>query len=256
VAVDGKEKKKPEKLPVSSKKPEDADSAHEEEEATSGEEDAGDPDYVEESHTESDGGSTTEEDFPEDEETTKNVSAVIRKTGKKEVKSNKKNLKRKASQAAPKRAKQSKKVKQEKEHDKVEVSVNLDEWEEGEKKELAHPDVEAEKGKDLADKKGVKAKRVLPTYNDKNVDYDLFNSAAANLNQRRVRLNNNILLTCKMIDEIDGKSISYEYAALTFQRKMANGRMFEFMLPFSIAKKIVKGIELLIKENEKFFDKD
>jgi len=66
----------------------------------------------------------------------------------------------------------------------------------------------------------------------------------------------NVVMTCRMIEEIDGKPIQYEYAALTFQRKMSNGKMFEFMLPLTALSTIRRGLDFIEQQNPKFFDKE
>jgi hypothetical protein len=249
VIVDGKETKKL-SLPKNKKEIEEEISEENEEEEEENEEE--DPTFeIEDYDSGSNSGSQSEEDILESEE---DVASAIKKTGKKEVKSErKKGRKRKADKSIVKEAKKIKKEK--KKTPKIQAIEELDE-DEDETKEKPASNIVAEK-KDGGEKKaGGKPKKELPNYSDKNLDVDLFKTSAANLNQRRMRVAANVIMTCKMIDEIDGKPISYEYAALTFQRRMANGKMFEFMLPLTSLHAIRKGLDYIEKENPKFFDKD
>ena len=49
--------------------------------------------------------------------------------------------------------------------------------------------------------------------------------------------------------------LSYDYAALTFLRKIQNQKAFEFNLPLSLAPNIIEALKLIMKDNPKFFKK-
>lgn len=101
-------------------------------------------------------------------------------------------------------------------------------------------------------KKG--GKKETPTFNDKNVDIDLFHSSPSNVVARKVKVSNNLMVTCRNIDQIDGaKHVGYDFAALTFQRKTANDKMFEFIVPLALSTRIVEAIQHIVQENKKFF---
>ena len=51
------------------------------------------------------------------------------------------------------------------------------------------------------------------------------------------------------------QGLAYDYAALSFVRQSKNGKAYEFNLPLTLAPSIAKGIQLLMKQNPKFFDK-
>jgi len=48
-------------------------------------------------------------------------------------------------------------------------------------------------------------------------------------------------------------NLSYDYAAMVFQRKTAQNKLFEFQVPLSLAPKVIQAISYLMKENHKFF---
>ena len=57
-----------------------------------------------------------------------------------------------------------------------------------------------------------------------------------------------------MIDQAESKgNISYDYAAMTFQRETANKRMFELVMPLGLAPRIIAAMKIIIDENKKFF---
>lgn len=104
------------------------------------------------------------------------------------------------------------------------------------------------------DKKSAK----LVEFNDKNVDYNLYNEAPEHIKQMKVKLSSNILMFSRMIEATSGptsQGLSYDYAALSFQRNTRTGKAYEFNLPLALAPTVIKGIQFLIKNNPKFFEK-
>lgn len=111
-----------------------------------------------------------------------------------------------------------------------------------------------EKKSSDGDKKTAK----LVEFNDKNVDYNLYNEAPEHIKQMKVKLSSNILMFSRMIEATSGSTaqgLSYDYAALSFQRNTRTGKAYEFNLPLALAPTIIKGIQFLIKNNPKFFEK-
>lgn len=100
-------------------------------------------------------------------------------------------------------------------------------------------------------------KKEVPLFNDKNVDYNLFNDAPENVMARKIKISNTVMVTCKMIDAISGgaNGLSYDYAALTFVRKIQNAKAFEFNLPLTLVPSIIEALKLIVKDNPKFFKK-
>lgn len=115
----------------------------------------------------------------------------------------------------------------------------------GEKK---HPKIDQTKSVD--DKKSKKKADLV--FDDTNLDLNLHNADPTNVVSRRVLLNNNLIMTSKMINQATN-NLTYDYAALAFQRKTNSEKMFEFLLPLSLVPRIIQGLEYIQKENPKFF---
>ena len=136
--------------------------------------------------------------------------------------------------------------KESKNRDKEENSKNKDKEENSKNKEDNSKEAENEK----------KGKKETPIFNDRNVDLDLFNSSPNNVIAKKVKVANNLIVTCRNIDQIEGgrgAGLSYDFAALTFQRKTANDKMFEFVVPLALAPAIKNAIDHIIEKNPKFF---
>ena len=119
--------------------------------------------------------------------------------------------------------------------------------------EVQHAPIPA-KAAEKSEEGGKKGKKETPVFNDKNVDIDLFHSSPSNVVARKIKVSNNLMVTCRNIDQIDGaKQVGYDFAALTFQRKTANDKMFEFIVPLALSTRIVEAIQHIVQENKKFF---
>lgn len=99
-------------------------------------------------------------------------------------------------------------------------------------------------------------KTISIEYNDKNVDYNLYNEAPEHIKNLKIKISSNVVMLCRMIEATGNTSqgLTYDYAALSFVRQSKNGKAYEFNLPLNLAPCIVKGINLLIKNNPKFFE--
>lgn len=249
VAVDGKKKETSKVLHMSKASKDQVSSSEEEEEES---EDEDDPDYSEsheEGHSESDGRSDSEEDFTENEKDAKDVKeptlaeAMIKTSAKqvKKKKPDKNNVvsgKRKSSDQASDPKKKKRKFNDERKEKTFTVDVDES------KDQEAKDDQQGSKGK---------GKKEMPAFSDKNVDYDLFHNSATNVVPRRIKLSNNLVVTCRMVEQIESKNITNDYPALTFQRKTAGEKCFEFILPLNLGPKITEAINLIVKDNAKFF---
>lgn len=99
-------------------------------------------------------------------------------------------------------------------------------------------------------------KKEAQLFNDKNCDFDLFKQAPNNVHPRKIKISNNVIVTCRMIEQTEGKTLTYDYAGLTFQRKTQNDRMFEFVLPLTTAPRIIEALQLIMSSNHKFFSNE
>ena len=252
--VDGK-KKAAMPLPKASK--EEISSEEEEEDEGTSEED--DPDYTEGnegSDSEQDVRSDSEENVSEDEDDAKivkkkkeSVAASMSNTAAKQVKKEKKpqaRQKRKfdATAAASANAKKRRVAKK-----YVEGKNN--------KEEKEYPMETGDAASVKEDSQGAKGKggkKEMPHFSDKNVDYDLFHNSATNVVPRRIKLTNNLVITSRMVEQIESKNITNDYPAITFQRKTAGEKMFEFILPLNLVPKIQEALEYIKNDNHKFFN--
>lgn len=104
-----------------------------------------------------------------------------------------------------------------------------------------------------------KKKREGPVFNDKNLDYNLYCNDPDNVVSKKIKISNNVIMTCRMIDGSEGRKTaavySYDYAALSFLRKTKDEKAFEFNLPLNLAPNIIEAIKLIINDNPKFFQK-
>ena len=256
--VDGK-KKAAVPLPKTSK--EEISSEEEEEDEGTSEED--DPDYTEGnegSDSEQDVGSDSEENVSEDEDDVKvmkkkeSLAASMSKTAAKQVKKEKKpqvRQKRKldANDAASAHAKKRKVAKK--------YVGNKDAEGKNNKEEKEYPMETGEAASVKEDSQGAKGKggkKEMPHFSDKNVDYDLFHNSATNVVPRRIKLTNNLVITSRMVEQIESKNITNDYPAITFQRKTAGEKMFEFILPLNLVPKIQEALEYIKNDNHKFFN--
>jgi hypothetical protein len=105
----------------------------------------------------------------------------------------------------------------------------------------------------------VDKKTKTPVFNDKNCDYNVYTGDPNNVVCKKVRIDKNLILTCRMIEANEGRktnTMSYsEYAALSFVRKMRDDRAFEFNLPLNLAPAIIEGLQLIMNDNPRFFKK-
>lgn len=262
MTVDGK-KKQVKKTRLSM--PENASQVFTEEEACEeGEEEedsqAKDSDYeIDETDSEScTSGSDSDQDQSEDENDAEvSPAEALKGSNKKQVK------KEKLPQSKPVKRKSRETTRKDVESKKMKM--------ESDRKERKHPEgrkqqevtlndvgtskmsgtLEDDKGSEKGAGKNIKKEALI--FSDKNCDYDLFNSAATNVLPKKIKISNNVIVTCRMIDHVEGKFLTYDYAALTFQRKTQNDKMFEFMLPLGLAPRIIEALNIMITNNPKFF---
>lgn len=132
------------------------------------------------------------------------------------------------------------------------VEPSTSEQKRGKKRKMSKTEV---CGTDVVEENETKREKKEPAvFNDKNVDYNLYHEAPENVATKKIKISSNVMLICKMIEAAgDQKGLTYDYAALTISRKTKNGKAYEFNLPLTIAPNLVKGIELIMKDNKHFF---
>lgn len=99
-----------------------------------------------------------------------------------------------------------------------------------------------------------KKKPELPPFTDKDVDIDLYHASPTNVVPVKIKVSNNLIVSCRNVDQAESKNITYDYAAITIQKKTGNDKMFEFIMPLSLTPRIISALKLIIRENTKFFE--
>lgn len=171
------------------------------------------------------------------------ASILIEKPKKQEVKEKK----RKAGSVKNSDKKDSKKSKK---HAEVESVKKIPVVGEGENLEKKHDDI-SEGAEDENKKKFTK--KEPRKFNDRNVDYNLFENDPCNVITKKCKLNNTLLMICKMVDGTDARGNGYEHAALVFEKKSKNDNVFEFSVPLSVIPNMIEGLQLMMKDNARFF---
>lgn len=99
-------------------------------------------------------------------------------------------------------------------------------------------------------------KKIEKKYNDKNVDFNLYNEAPENIVNTKVKVSSTCMIISKMIEANgEAKGLTYDMAALVIARKLKNGGIFEFTLPLNLAPNIVQALTLIMEKNKHFFEK-
>ena len=107
---------------------------------------------------------------------------------------------------------------------------------------------------DKKEKTGTR-KIAAPTFDDKDLDVNLFHENPLNLKKRKVMISSNIILISQMIDagQLDAKGLFNNYAAMTIHKKMKDGKAFEFHIPLQLIPTMIKGMNYLVENNKDFF---
>jgi len=92
-------------------------------------------------------------------------------------------------------------------------------------------------------------------WNDRNCDIDLDDQAASNVHFRKIKISNNLIISCKMISHLENKNLHQDYAALVFSRKTNKDRTFDFLIDMRVTERLIKALQIVIDENPVFFNK-
>ena len=96
-------------------------------------------------------------------------------------------------------------------------------------------------------------KKELPDFSDKNVDFNLYHDDPQKVNLKRIKISDSVIVSCKMIQVNQRQSNSFEYPAIVFARKGRTDKAFEYNLPLNLAPKVIAALNIIVKENPKFF---
>lgn len=104
------------------------------------------------------------------------------------------------------------------------------------------------------EKDGTKKKSSAIMFNDIKIDMNLHNEAPQNINQKIFQISASLIVMCHVIDGSQSKlPFNSEYPALTFQKKMKDGKAFQFSIPFNLAPTLQKAVQHMIDGNTEFF---
>ena len=92
-------------------------------------------------------------------------------------------------------------------------------------------------------------------WNEANCDVDLDDQAASNVHFRKIKIANNLILSCKMISHLENKNLHSDYPALVFSRKTNKDKMFNFMVDMRVTERLIKALQIVVDQNPVFFNK-
>jgi hypothetical protein len=141
--------------------------------------------------------------------------------------------------------KEKKEEKKEEEQDSQEL---LDEKQADEKKKEKGESEKAEK----TDGKKMKL------FAERRVDVNLFNNDPENVIPTTVKINNNLLLSCQMVESnptMGGSSAAFDFAALILTKKTKGDKTFDFQIPLGCTNRILEGCKIIMEKNPTFFSK-
>ena len=145
----------------------------------------------------------------------------------------------------------------------IKKSKTVDSASKREKKHVAlppptHPPAEATKTVNGRKRKndeehGDKSDAAASVWNSRNVDHDLDDHAASNVRTKRIKISNNLIVSCRMISTQENKNLHQDYAALVFSRRTNKEKTFDFMIDMRWTDRIITALDLIMKENPVFF---
>ena len=92
-------------------------------------------------------------------------------------------------------------------------------------------------------------------FTDRFVHVNLYNEAPDNVVPKTIMLNNSLLLSCQLQCADPGRNLNFDYAGLTITRKIKDDKCFDFNMPLNVAPTLIKALNLIIKENKRFFSR-
>lgn len=98
-------------------------------------------------------------------------------------------------------------------------------------------------------------KKSASLFNDKNVDVNLYNEAPQNIIEKIVKINQGLLMKCHVVDasEMKGNYNNSDFSALTFVKRIKDGKAFNFSIPLNLGPVIQDAIQVFVSSNPRFF---
>ena len=91
---------------------------------------------------------------------------------------------------------------------------------------------------------------------DGKVDINLYTEDPTNIIPKRVQISKTLKLSCRMISSAQmfaGKITYPDWPGLVFQKKIKDGKAFEFNTNLTDVPNLIKGLQFIVKENPTFF---
>lgn len=105
----------------------------------------------------------------------------------------------------------------------------------------------------VTSKDGDTKKKVI-MFNDEDVHLNLYNEAPQNIKVKKIKLSQSLLVLCQIIEGADMKGgYNNDFAAITFQKKMKDGKAYEFSIPLTLAPIVQTALQHIIDANPHFF---
>lgn len=98
-----------------------------------------------------------------------------------------------------------------------------------------------------------KAEKKETLFDVSDVDYNLYTAAPQNIVEKKIMLGNNLLVLSKMMEAAGDKGQTYEYAAISFQRKLKSQKAYTFNIPLNLAPTLIRALELIMSDNKTYF---
>jgi len=114
--------------------------------------------------------------------------------------------------------------------------------------EKKHPKKDVEKKQ-----KTTSGKKEPKMFNDKNCDIDLFDSDPDKIVNKKIRINSSLIMSCKTMEAVSGNGGQIEWAAILFEKKMKDGRSYDFNTSLACAPHLIEGLKAIMKANPKYF---
>ena len=121
--------------------------------------------------------------------------------------------------------------------------------------EVLNPDKQEISGENSELPKDDKKKVPETLFDDSNIDVNMNNTTSQNVVEKKIMPGSNLLIVSKMIEAIGEKGQSYEYAAVSFQRRMKSQKAYTFNIPLSTIGNIIQALEIIRDANQVFLSR-
>ncbi len=98
------------------------------------------------------------------------------------------------------------------------------------------------------------SKRKAKMFDTSKVDVNLHHGAPQNIKVKTIQMNDSLMVMCHVIEGAEMKGYyNTDFAALTFQKKMKDGKAFEFSIPLALLPTLQDATQIMRDANPQFF---